>query len=78
MKKFIEKIKAAYNKAKNWIGTDGILHILACMVIVLSLTPFINLLFAIVAALLAGLVKEYKDIFVDGDNTAPHLGQIHP
>lgn len=55
-------------KLYNWIATDGLLHILVSMVIVLCLQPIIGTLFAIIVSALIGIGKEHYDVYIEKDN----------
>lgn len=52
----------------NWIGTDGLLHLFACWLIVLVATPIRGIWLAILAAVVVSLAKEFWDMFVQKDN----------
>ena len=67
-KNFIEKFKNISNKIYSWLRIDGLLHLLTCYSIHLSLVPVdINLARSIVV--LAATGKECYDYFIQKDNT---------
>ena len=51
-----------FKKLWRWVRTDGLLHILACAVIVFTAGVFIKPWWALLVAVVAGLVKELVDI----------------
>lgn len=52
----------------NWIGTDGLLHLFACWLIVLVATPIRGIWLAILASVILSLGKEIWDVFIQKDN----------
>lgn len=62
MRKFIESVKAF----AKWVNTDGLLHILVCYAVMLTIVPFGNSFWAgaagaIILAAILSLVKEGYD-----------------
>ena len=55
-------------KLYNWIATDGLLHILVSMVVVLCLQPVIGTILSILISMLIGISKEHYDVYIEKDN----------
>lgn len=51
-----------------WISTDGLLHLLVCCCIMLSLSPIWGIWIAIAITLFIALLKEAYDFFIEKDN----------
>lgn len=55
---------------KNFVGLDGVLHFLACAVIVFTFAPILdNIGNAVIVATVVALAKEYLDILIKRVNT---------
>lgn len=65
VKKFnMNKLKQLYK----WIANDGLLHILICIVLMLSLQPIIGYLLSIIITFFFSSCKEYYDYEIQKDN----------
>ena len=60
----MNKLKQLYK----WIANDGLLHILICIVLMLSFKPIIGYLLSIIITIIFGLIKEIYDYFIQKDN----------
>ena len=68
LEKFLNKIKTLVDKLYSWLRIDGLIHLLTCYSIHLSLAPIdINLARSVVV--LAATGKECYDYFIQRDNT---------
>ena len=66
VKKFnMNKLKQLYK----WIANDGLLHILICTVLMLSLQPIIGYLLSLIIAIIFSAIKEIYDYFIQKDNS---------
>lgn len=55
---------------KNFVQLDGVLHFLACAVIVFTFAPILNNIGnAVIVAIVVALAKEYFDILIKRVNT---------
>lgn len=55
---------------KNFVGLDGVLHFLACAVIVFTFFPILdNIGNAVIVATVVAIAKEYLDILIKRVNT---------
>lgn len=61
-------MKDMLNKITAWVGTDGLLHFLVCYAMMLTLSPRMGTIWAIVLTALVALAKEAYDIFIQRDN----------
>lgn len=64
------------NKLKQlckWIENDGLLHILICIVLILSFYLIIGYVLSLFITIVFGLIKEIYDYFIQKDN---NLNQI--
>ena len=61
------------NQLYKWIANDGLLHILICIVIMLSLQPIIGYLLSLFITIIFAGMKEIYDYYIQKDNT---IGQI--
>jgi capsular polysaccharide biosynthesis protein len=61
------------NKLKCWIATDGLLHILVSIVIMLCLQPLVGMLLSVCITLLIGLFKEFYDGIIQKDNNVEQV-----
>jgi hypothetical protein len=52
----------------NWIAVDGLLHLLVCYSIILTIAPIINLWWAISITIIIASIKEIVDYFYQKDN----------
>lgn len=65
VKKFnMNKLKQLYK----WIANDGLLHILICIVLMLSLQPIIGYLLSAIITFFFSSYKEYYDSEIQKDN----------
>lgn len=55
-------------KLFSWIASDGLLHILVSMVIVLCLQPVIGTCLSLLISMLIGISKEHYDMYIQKDN----------
>ena len=55
-------------KLIKWIATDGLLHILVCYSMMLTLTPMIGIWLGLLMVMMASVIKEVYDYFVQKDN----------
>lgn len=60
------KVKEFITKVRGYIRVDGLLHIMASAIILLSLHPFIGYLWSLAITIVAGITKELYDRFTDG------------
>ena len=60
-------------KLYSWIASDGLLHILVSMVVVLCLQPVIGTTIAICVAVLLGVGKEIYDGLIERDNNGEQI-----
>lgn len=60
------KVKELITKARSYVRVDGLLHIMASAIILLSLFPFIGYLWSLAITIVAGIAKELYDRFSDG------------
>ena len=51
-----------------WIASDGLLHILVSMVVVLCLQPLVGTILSILISMLIGISKEHYDMYIEKDN----------
>ncbi len=59
-----------FKSIKNFVGLDGVLHFLACAVIVFTFSPILdNIGNAVIVATVVALAKEYLDILIKRVNT---------
>lgn len=56
------------NQLYKWIANDGLLHILVCIVIMLSLQPIIGYLLSLIITIIFSAIKEIYDYFIQKDN----------
>lgn len=61
-------MKDMLNKITAWVGTDGLLHFLVCYAMMLTLSPRMGTIWAIVLTALVALAKEAYDFFIQKDN----------
>lgn len=60
----MNKLKQLYK----WIANDGLLHILICIVLMLSLQPIIGYLLSLIITIIFSAIKEIYDYFIQKDN----------
>lgn len=65
----MDKIKQLYK----WITNDGLLHILICMVLMLSFYLIIGYILSLLITIIFGLIKEIYDYFIQKDNNINQL-----
>ena len=59
-----------FKSIKNFVGLDGVLHFLACAVIMFTFFPILdNIGNAVIVATVVALAKEYFDILIKRVNT---------
>ena len=56
-----------------WIASDGLLHILMSMVVVLCLQPLVGTILAVCVAVLLGAGKEIYDGAIQKDNNGEQI-----
>lgn len=56
-----------------WIASDGLLHILMSMAIMLCLQPLVGTLISVCITLIIGLLKEFYDGVVQKDNNREQI-----
>ena len=57
----------------NWIASDGLLHILISMAIMLCLQPLVGTILAVCVAVLLGAGKEIYDGAIQKDNNGEQI-----
>ena len=60
------KVKELIIKVKGYVRVDGLLHIMASAIILLSLHPFIGYLWSLAITIVTGIAKELSDRYSDG------------
>ena len=60
-------------KIYQWIASDGLLHILVSMVIILCLQPLVGTILAVCVAVLLGMGKEIYDGAIQKDNNEEQI-----
>ena len=60
-------------KIYQWIASDGLLHILVSMVVILCLQPLVGATIAICVAVLLGVGKEIYDRYIQCDNNREQI-----
>lgn len=60
-------------KLFSWIATDGLLHIVVSMAIMLCLQPLVGTLISVCITLTIGLLKEFYDGVVQKDNNGEQV-----
>lgn len=60
----MNKLKQLYK----WIENDGLLHILICIILILSLQPIIGYLLSLIITIIFSAIKEIYDYFIQKDN----------
>ena len=58
VKELMIKVKELITKVKGYVRVDGLLHIMASAIILLSLLPFIGYLWSLAITIVAGIAKE--------------------
>ena len=66
VKEISTRVKEFITKARGYVRVDGLLHIMASAIILLSLHPFIGYLWSLAITIVAGITKELYDRFSDG------------
>lgn len=66
VKEILTRVKELITKVKGYVRVDGLLHIMASVIILLSLYPFIGYLWSLAITIVAGITKELYDRFTDG------------
>lgn len=56
-----------------WIANDGLLHILICIVIMLSLQPIIGYLLSLFITIIFAGMKEIYDYYIQKDNNVDQI-----
>lgn len=59
-------VKEFVAKARDYVRVDGLLHIMASAIILLSLHTFMGYLWSLAITIVAGITKELHDRFTDG------------
>lgn len=59
----MEKLKQAIK----WIGTDGLLHFLACYAMMMTLVPLTGYTLAVIATSVTAIAKEAYDFLIQGE-----------
>lgn len=65
----MNKLKQLYK----WIANDGLLHILVCIVLMLSFYLLIGYLLSLIITIILGLIKEIYDYYIQKDNTVNQI-----
>lgn len=65
----MNKLKQLYK----WIANDGILHILICIVLMLSFQPIIGYLLSLFITIIFAGMKEIYDYYIQKDNTVDQI-----
>ena len=66
VKEILTRVKEHMTKVRGYVRVDGLLHIMASAIILLSLHPFIGYLWSLAITIVAGITKELYDRFTDG------------
>ena len=66
VKELMIKVKELITKVKGYVRLDGLLHIMASAIILLSLHPFFGYLWSLAITIVAGIAKELYDRYSDG------------
>lgn len=66
LKEILTRVKEFITKVRGYVRVDGLLHIIASAIILLSLHPFIGYLWSLAITIVAGITKELYDRFTDG------------
>ena len=66
VKELMIKVQELITKVKDYVRVDGLLHIMASAIILLSLHPFIGYLWSLAITIVAGIAKELYDRYSDG------------
>lgn len=66
VKKLMTNVKEFIAKARDYVRVDGLLHIMASAIILLSLHTFMGYLWSLAITIVAGITKELYDRFTDG------------
>ena len=66
LKEILTRVKEFITKVRGYVRVDGLLHIMASAIILLSLHPFIGYLWSLAITIVAGITKELYDRFTDG------------
>ena len=65
----MEQIKILFK----WIATDGLLHILVCYSMLLTLTPMIGIWLGLLTVMIILIIKEVYDYFIQKDNNREQI-----
>lgn len=69
MMKVLLFLKNCFQSIKNFVQIDGLLHFLACAIIIFTFAPILdNIGNAVIVATVVALTKEYIDIFIKRSN----------
>lgn len=69
MMKVLLFLKNCFQSIKNFVQIDGLLHFLACAIIIFTFAPILdNTGNAVIVATVVALTKEYIDIFIKRSN----------
>lgn len=60
-------------KLFSWIASDGLLHILVSMAIMLCLQPLMGTLLSVCITIIIGLLKEFYDGLIQKDNNVEQV-----
>ena len=66
VKEHMTKVKEFIAKARDYVRVDGLLHIMASAIILLSLHTFMGYLWSLAITIVADITKELYDRFTDG------------
>ena len=55
-------------KLIKWVAIDGLLHILVCYSMLLTLTPMIGIWLGLLMVVMASAIKEAYDYYIQKDN----------
>lgn len=66
-------MKSIFNKIKNWIAVDGLLHLLVSALVFMLLTPFVKVWVALFFTAFIGIGKEIYDFFIKKSNNRPQV-----
>jgi hypothetical protein len=73
MMKILIWLKKVIKEVKGFVKLDGLLHFLACAVIVFTFAPILgNVGNAVIVATVVGLAKEYMDVLITRRCTWKH------
>lgn len=64
----MNKIKNFIKNIFNWISTDGLLHLLVCYSLMITLLPLVGVWWSLLITTVIAIAKEAWDYFYEKDN----------